>query len=119
MEKLLIQYKADINAKTALGWTPLHSACKWSQAESVALLLQHGADVNAESEGLQTPLHIAATVSNCRDVVYTLFMSPHIKPDALNNTEETAAMIARRTGLSYPIFAMGHPAYKANVGLID
>ncbi|XP_073821842.1 ankyrin repeat domain-containing protein 49 [Musca autumnalis] len=117
--KLLLQYNANPNAKTKLGWTPLHSACKWSHAESVALLLQHGADVNAQSDGQQTPLHVAATVSNCRNTATTLLMDTNINPRSLNNSEETAEEIAKRTGLSAPLFEMGHAAYEVETGIID
>ncbi|CAD7086086.1 unnamed protein product [Hermetia illucens] len=117
--ELLLKFKANPNAQTELKWTPLHSACKWSNAECAALLLQHGADVNAKSDGLQTPLHIAATVSNCRNVASILLLDRNIDPDALNNSEETAADIAKRTGLTYPVFEMGHSAYRVETGLID
>lgn len=117
--KLLLQYKADPNARTNMGWTPLHSACKWGNAECAELLLQHGSDVNAKSDGEQTPLHVTATVSNCRNTSTVLFMNENINPRALNNSEETAEDIARRTGLTYPIFEMGHPAYEVETGIID
>ncbi|XP_039950338.1 ankyrin repeat domain-containing protein 49 [Bactrocera neohumeralis] len=117
--KLLLEYKADPNARTNMGWTPLHSACKWSNAECAELLLQHGSDVNAKSDGDQTPLHVAATVSNCRNTSTVLFMNENLNPRALNNSEETAEDIARRTGLTYPIFEMGHPAYEVETGIID
>lgn len=117
--KLLLQYGADVNARTVDQWTPLHSASKWSNAECVALLLQYGADVNAVSEGRQNPLHIAATVSNCRRTAMTLMLDDKFNGAALNNSEETASDIARRTGMTYPIFEMGHKALKVETGLID
>ncbi|CAD6997030.1 ankyrin repeat domain-containing protein 49 [Ceratitis capitata] len=117
--KLLLEYKADPNARTNLGWTPLHSACKWSNAECAALLLQHGSDVNAKSEGEQTPLHVTATVSNCRNTATVLLMNEEINPRALNNSEETAGEIARRTGMTFPVFEMGHQAYDVETGIID
>lgn len=117
--RILIQYGADVNARTEMLWTPLHSAVKWSNAEVAAFLLQHGADVNALSEGQQTPLHIAATVSNCRETAMTLMMEPNCDSFALNNSSETAAEIARRTGLSYPLFEMGHTAFTVETGLVD
>lgn len=117
--KILLQYGADVNAKTEYEWTPLHSAVKWSNAECAALLLQHGADVNALTQGLQTPLHIAATVSDCRATAMTLLLEPNCDTGALNNSEETAATIAKRTGLSTPIFEMGHSAFTVETGLID
>lgn len=117
--KLLIQYGADVNARTEFGWTPLHSAAKWSNAECVALLLQYGADVNAVSDGSQNPLHIAATVSNCRQTAMTLMLDDKFDAATLNNSNETASDIARRTGLTFSIFEMGHTAFKVNTGLID
>ncbi|XP_055547631.1 ankyrin repeat domain-containing protein 49 [Wyeomyia smithii] len=119
MVELLLRYGANPNARTELGWTPLHSACKWNSAECVALLLQHGADINAVSQGEQTPLHIAASVSNCRSTLMTLLMDERIKIDLLNNSGETAADIAKRTGLSYPLFKMGHSALTVETGLLD
>ncbi|XP_037946014.1 ankyrin repeat domain-containing protein 49-like [Teleopsis dalmanni] len=117
--KLLLQYNADINAKTQLGWTPLHSACKWNNADCVSILLQHNADVNVQSEGLQTPLHIAATVSSCRSTALLLLMDVNINNDLLNNSEDTAQQIAKRSGMTYPIFEMGNPAYRVETGFIE
>lgn len=116
--KLLIQYGSNVNSRTLMRWTPLHSAAKWANAECIALLLQHGADINAESEGQQTPLHIAATVSNCRRTALTLMINEKVMPAAINNSNETAADLARRTGLTYPIFEMGHQAYTVNTIII-
>ncbi|XP_017061698.1 ankyrin repeat domain-containing protein 49 [Drosophila ficusphila] len=119
MAKLLLQYRADPNARTELGWTPLHSACKWNNADCAHLLLQFGADVNAESEGKQTPLHITATVSNCRNTATVLLLDRNIMPCKENNSEELASVIARRTGMSFPIFECGEEAYDCETGLID
>ncbi|XP_017117055.1 ankyrin repeat domain-containing protein 49 [Drosophila elegans] len=119
MAKLLLQYRADPNARTELGWTPLHSACKWNNADCAHLLLQFGADVNAESEGKQTPLHITATVSNCRNTATVLLLDRNILPRKENNSEELASVIARRTGMSFPIFECGDEAYDCETGLID
>lgn len=117
--QLLITRGANLNARTEYGWTPLHSAVKWSNANAAALLLLYGADVNALSDGEQTPLHVAATVSNCRDTAMTLMMHPDCDASILNNSKETAGDIARRTGLTYPVFDMGHSAYSVETGIID
>lgn len=117
--ELLLQCKANINARTEFGWTPLHSACKWNHPEMVALLLQHNADVNALSDGSQTPLHIAATVSDCRAIMCTLLFSDTVRPDLLNNSAETAFAIARRTGTTYPVFEMVKPGVHVETGWID
>lgn len=67
----------------------------------------------------QTPLHIAASVTNCRETVMALLLHPGIKPDLLNNSNEKASEIARRSGRSFPMFQMAHSAFTNKLGLID
>jgi ankyrin repeat protein len=50
---------ADVNAKGALGGTPLHYAANWGQKEIAELLIAKGADVNAKDEQGFTPLDLA------------------------------------------------------------
>ncbi|ETN67348.1 ankyrin repeat domain-containing protein 49 [Anopheles darlingi] len=119
MVRLALQYGADIHARTNMGWTALHSACKWNNAGPVALLLQFGADVNAGSDGDQTPLHIAVTVSSCRETLVTLLMNEACDPERRNNSNERAEEIAKRSGPSFPLFAMAHSAYRVETGMID
>lgn len=47
----MLKHGANIAAETEMGWQPLHSACKWNQANCALRLLQNGADINAKSEG--------------------------------------------------------------------
>lgn len=117
--KLLLMFGADVHETTEFGWTPLHSACHWSHAKCVALLLQHRANINAQTDGDQTPLHLAAAVSNCRSTAVTLLLNRQVSAELKNNSKETASEIARRTGLTYPVFCMGRKAFTVNVGLID
>lgn len=49
----------------------------------------------------------------------TLLMHPNINPDIKNNCNELAMDLAKRTGLSFPVFNMGHPAFKQKIGMID
>ena len=61
----------DVNARNAIGWTPLHEAVQCScltatlsvgHLEIIELLISKGADVNAKNEPyLQPPLNIAAS----------------------------------------------------------
>jgi uncharacterized protein len=55
--KLLIKYKANIEAKTKLMRTPLILACIHGEKEIAAVLLNAGADVNAQDVFLNTAAH--------------------------------------------------------------
>src|SRR5438093_534346 len=55
MEVLLAQ-GAEVNARNAHGWTPLHVAAAGGDPAVVALLLKHGADVHTRSHIGTTPL---------------------------------------------------------------
>ncbi len=52
--------RADINACTAIGCTPLHLACIRKDPDRVATLIKAGADVGALTSGGWAPLHLAA-----------------------------------------------------------
>ena len=58
--KLLISYKADVNAGDCSGTTPLHVASCQGMSALIYLLVNSGADVNARSLNHSTPLHSAA-----------------------------------------------------------
>src|SRR5438105_4971557 len=56
----LLKSGVSVNARDALGSTPLHDAAWAGDAEMVRVLVENGADVNAHhSEGGSTPLHYA------------------------------------------------------------
>jgi len=59
------------------------------------------------------------TVSSCRDTLVTLFMNPKIDPEIRNNSNEKAYQIAKRTGMSFPLFDMVNTALFVNTGIID
>ena len=63
MVRVLVELKADINARSISGRAPLHIASvgESNATSEVALfLLEHGADVNARRNDGSTPLHCAA-----------------------------------------------------------
>jgi uncharacterized protein len=57
--ELLIDYKADVNAKQMQEISPLHSASHNGQTKLVKLLIDNGAVINAKTESGQTPLFMA------------------------------------------------------------
>lgn len=57
--KLLLRYKADINARDLTGRTPLMVAVVSQQRGTTKLLVEKGADVNVSDNIGATPLHLA------------------------------------------------------------
>ena len=66
--ELLLDHRADVNARTNNGSTPLHYAAEKGHQEVAELLLTRGADVNAEGNDGSTPLHYAAWHGNTATV---------------------------------------------------
>jgi uncharacterized protein len=73
MEALLAK-GAEVNARNAQGWTPLHVAAAGGDPAVIALLLQHGADVHAQSHIGTTPLD-NATARGGRKAVIDLLLA--------------------------------------------
>jgi ankyrin repeat protein len=65
----LLAKGAEVNARNAYGWTPLHIAAAGGDPAVVALLLQHGADVHAQSHIGTTPLDNATTHGGRKAVI--------------------------------------------------
>ena len=57
--ELLLAAKAEVNARTKIGETPLHWAAGAGLKAAAELLLAHGADPNARASDDVTPLHLA------------------------------------------------------------
>ena len=72
MGVLLLQKGADFQAKTIDGWTPLHSAARWNQADMACLLLACGADVNAKTNGGLTAIQLAVNEKEYQNVISIL-----------------------------------------------
>lgn len=58
--ELLLEYKADIEAKAYFNCTPLLNAVYGADKETVELLLKHNANVNFQDDSGRSPLHMAA-----------------------------------------------------------
>ena len=72
--EVLLAKGAQVNARNAHGWTPLHVAAAGGDPAVIALLLQHGADVHAQSHIGTTPLD-NATTRGCRQAVIDLLLA--------------------------------------------
>ncbi|KAF2128585.1 hypothetical protein P153DRAFT_293388 [Dothidotthia symphoricarpi CBS 119687] len=86
--ELLLQYKADVKARSDGGWTALHNACEQGpikdpderetiekaevRVKIIKMLLDAGADVNARLLNGWTPLHAAAQKGHSEVVEYLL-----------------------------------------------
>ena len=81
METLLAQ-GAEVNARNAHGWTPLHVAAAGGDPTVVALLLGHGADVHAQSHIGTTPLD-NATLRGSRKAVIDLLLAHGATSDSI------------------------------------
>jgi uncharacterized protein len=68
MEALLAK-GAEVNARNAYGWTPLHVAAAGGDPAVVAVLLKHGADIHAQSHIGTTPLDNATTRGGRKAVI--------------------------------------------------
>jgi hypothetical protein len=60
ISRLLLQYKADIDAHDNKGQTPLHEAAEYKRVDVVRLLLEHGADLNARDKSGRTAFQLAS-----------------------------------------------------------
>ena len=103
MVHVLLEFKADVNARSFTGDTPLHYLSKefgtWppnlSQLHHVSrLLLEHGADVNARSNNRSTPLHVA--VEYGRIEVIRVLLEHGASVDAEDEAGRTPFQLASR-----------------------
>lgn len=76
--ELLLEYGADVNARSDGGWTPLHNACDKGCEKIVRMLLEAGADFNSQLLNGMTPLHLAAQAGHT-DVVKCLLEQPSLR----------------------------------------
>jgi len=62
--KVLLEYKAGLEAKAQHGRHPLHAACVFGHAEAAKLLIAAGADVNGLDSENETPITLAVQWGN-------------------------------------------------------
>ncbi len=68
---LLLAFKAEVNARDDVGYTPLMIAADYGNGDSLRLLLEHLADVNAQATNGRTALMLAAAAGHA-EMVRTL-----------------------------------------------
>jgi ankyrin repeat protein/Mg2+ and Co2+ transporter CorA len=76
--ELLLEYGADVNARSDGGWTALHNACDKGCEKIVRILLHAGAELNSQLLNGMTPLHLAAQAGHT-DVVRCLLEQPSLR----------------------------------------
>jgi len=89
---LLVENKAEINAKGDNGKTPLTIALRKSNLEVAQLLLEKGADINSRDDKGVTPLMWATYEGRVETVKFILKNNPDI--NASNNKDRTALSYA-------------------------
>ena len=71
-----IEAGAEVTIADRRGWTPLHSAARYSRnPEILVVLLEAGADVNAEDKAGDTPLHWASAENTSTAVIKALLQA--------------------------------------------
>ncbi|EPE28306.1 Ankyrin repeat-containing protein [Glarea lozoyensis ATCC 20868] len=105
--KVLVDGKANIEARTLDGRRPLHMACFKGKLDCVKVLLQSGAEIDSVDENGWTSLHFAARYGHMK-IVKLLLQPTGSKPAALgmittggpgeNMSGCTAADLARSNG---------------------
>ena len=96
LKTLLAKEEANINAKDALGRTPLHMAAFYGQLQATELLISSGAKINARDNVGMTPLHAAVLSGGRKEVELLLNKGADI--GAKSDTSQTPLHLAASTG---------------------
>ncbi len=78
---------ADLDARDALGRTPLYYAVYYEHLKIAGLLVKNGANVNVKHKANKTPLHLAAELGNIQMV--RLLLKAGAKVNALDSDRGT------------------------------
>jgi ankyrin len=96
MSHILVEGKANVNAKSRGGHSPLFWAVNCGNMDLVKYLLDHEADIEIETNDNIRPIHVAVQQKNLRMVKLLLRHKAQLDPLSLD--EETPLDIARKRG---------------------
>ncbi|KAL4960756.1 ankyrin repeat domain-containing protein [Aspergillus stella-maris] len=112
---LLLQHKADLEARDAAGFTPLHMACQGVQLNTAALLLNMGANIETVANDGYTPL-LSATMDRQLNIM-RLLLDRGANVEATDRDGDTPLMLAVRRHDEDVVRLLLR--YKADVGRKD
>ncbi len=121
MAQLLVDNKANVNAKNNYGLTPLHVAVVRGKWRLVQKLLSMGAKVNVTDDNGITPLHLATAISYLKDksaLISPLDPSVMGVKDAVGATISTVAGVIASSSVGAALLAKKVAASKKAVGRI-
>ena len=78
--ELLLNFGANIEAKTSMSRTPLHISCMRGHTHIIQLLVSRGADINTADNDFCTPLHIASEHGFADVVIFLLEKNAQVTP---------------------------------------
>lgn len=112
---------ARVDARDALGATPLHAAAKHGSSAMVRTLLSHGAEVEATDCDGDTPLHAALWLPSLTPErsaqVAAILVAAGADPDRGNRQGKTPRALAEASGIASVVDAMkGPPASLPDAG---
>jgi hypothetical protein len=98
----LLDKGADVNAKSGIGWTPLHAAAFCGHLDVVKFLVERGADIDAKDINGETPLDLARR-EKYQDVVDFLEKTAKDKLEASGTSVMTTVVKSEEPEKSSPI----------------
>ena len=93
----LLEYRANVNAKSDCGTTALHWAAKLGHVQMVRDLICHGAQVNCWNNEGNAPLHLAAMGGDDAEIIEIL-LAAGAKKDMVNHEGKTPYDLAKQYG---------------------
>lgn len=117
--RVLIEHKADVEARTNTGFTPLLFAAQQGDADSAQMLLNAGADVNEATPDGDTPLLIASASGH---EPFSIFLLEHgANPNAADRNGITGMHNAILNGLAEVAsgISMGHAPYLRRPNMVE